>query len=208
MNRNVLSLILLLFPLVFSLSSCGLFQPVSSAGERPVGPEPEILFEPEVERPVVQPKAEPPAEPKTEPITEVKTEVAKEDALRQNVVDYARQFVGTSYKTAGKNPGGFDCSGFTGYVMGQFGIQLSASSKYQEKDGEMIPVSEAKPGDLIFFRREKNGTVFHVSLVVSNDENGLVVVHSTSSRGVVVDNIDQSSYWREKYATACRVIRP
>ena len=207
MIRNVRYFILLLLPLLFPLTSCGLFQPVSSTTP-PAEPESELLFEPERDRPVVvvQPKTEEPRE--EPPVKEEVVEVKKEDALRREVVDYARQFVGTSYKTAGKAPGGFDCSGFTGYVMGQFGVQLSASSKYQEKDGEMIPVSETQPGDLLFFRRDKNGTVFHVAIVVSNDDDGLVVVHSTSSRGVVIDNINQSSYWREKYATACRVIRP
>jgi cell wall-associated NlpC family hydrolase len=91
-------------------------------------------------------------------------------------------------------------------VMNEFGVRLSASSKYQEKDGTPIPVSEVRTGDLIFFRHDKNGTVFHVSLVISNDEDGLYVVHSTSSRGVVVDNLHTSSYWKAKYATACRVI--
>ena len=139
---------------------------------------------------------------------ETTTEPKEEDALRQGVVDYAQQFVGTHYRAAGKNPEGFDCSGFTGYVMGHFGIKLSASSKYQENDGKKIPVEEVLPGDLMFFRRDKSSTVFHVAIVISNDQDGLYVVHSTSARGVVVDNIKKSSYWSAKYATACRVIKP
>ncbi|MBK8489532.1 MAG: C40 family peptidase [Saprospirales bacterium] len=179
MNRNVALSILLLLILHFSLSSCNAFRPVSTAYH---------------------------SYPSS---TTARTKEPKEeDVLRQKVADYAQQFVGTKYKVAGKTPGGFDCSGFTGYVMSQFDIQLSASSKYQESDGKMIPVSEVQPGDLMFFRREKNGAVFHVSLVIANNENGITVVHSTSSRGVVIDNIQQSSYWREMYATACRVIRP
>lgn len=138
------------------------------------------------------------------------TSAAKESpdtALRKEVTKYAQEFLGSPYKYAGKTPSsGFDCSGFTGYVMKQHGIQLSASSRYQEKDGKKIAVDEAKPGDLIFFRRSKTGTVFHVALVISNDKNGLVVIHSTSKRGVVKENIRESSYWRSKYATACDVI--
>jgi cell wall-associated NlpC family hydrolase len=183
MIRNVLTLILLLFSLQFSSVSCSAFRPISY-----VEPVRETIdpFEPVA-----------PVEPKVE------------DALRGQVVDYARQFLGTRYKIAGKKPDtGFDCSGFTGYIMGQYGIQLSASSKYQEKDGKAIPVSEVQQGDLLFFRREKAGTVFHVAIVISNDQDGLFVIHSTSQRGVVIDNISESSYWRAKYATACRVINP
>lgn len=179
MNRNVATSILLLSILHFSLASCNAFRPVRTTSHI-----------------------------STSSNTARANEPKEEDALRQKVVDYAQQFVGTKYKVAGKTPGGFDCSGFTGYVMRQFDIQLSANSRYQESDGKMIQVSEVQPGDLMFFRREKNGDVFHVSLVVANDENGIIVVHSTSTRGVVIDNIQQNAYWRDKYATACRVIRP
>jgi len=189
MYKNAIFLILLLSSLYFSISSCDLFQPLSSVQIN------------ETERPPNRPK----------PVTSTKkppadhTEVS---SLRQEVVDYARQFVGTGYQYAGKNPNGFDCSGFTGYVFKQFDISLSGSSRYQENDGVRIPVSEVQPGDLLFFRKEKNGAVFHVSLVISNDADGLYVVHSTSSRGVVIDNIRTNSYWKEKYVTACRVIQP
>jgi cell wall-associated NlpC family hydrolase len=186
--------ILLLLLLYFSLGAC------SSSRPFPV-------YSPSSSRPRIEPPANPREAPVEEPIEAAAEEPKEADALRQKVVDYAQQFVGTRYKAAGKNPSGFDCSGFTGYVMGNFGIQLSASSKYQEKDGIPIPVSEVQAGDLIFFRREPNGTVFHVSLVISNDQDGLYVVHSTSSRGVVIDNIHQSSYWKSKHATACRVIK-
>jgi len=204
MFKNAPVLILLLLVLHFSIMSCGAFRPLES----PVTIIPEDELDP-IEAPVTKvpkPKEDPVVET-PEPIKE-KAEPKEEDALRQGVVDYAQQFVGTGYKAAGKDPKGFDCSGFTGYVMGHFGIKLSASSSYQEADGKPIPVSEVLPGDLIFFRRDKNGPVFHVSLVISNDQDGLIVVHSTSGRGVVIDDIRKSSYWSSKYATACRVIKP
>lgn len=202
MNKNVVLPIMLLSIIFFSLPSCDLFQPLSATG-RYEPPEPTVFHE--IQKPT-------PAEEKTTAEYPVLEEPAaketKGSSLRQELVTYAKQFVGTDYLYAGKKPGGFDCSGFTGYVFGHFDIPLSGSSRYQENDGVKIPVSEVQAGDLLFFRREKNGTVFHVSLVISNDENGLFVVHSTSSRGVVIDNIQANSYWREKHATACRVIQP
>lgn len=133
------------------------------------------------------------------------SKVDKEEFFRREVVSYAEKQLGAPYKYAGRNPKGFDCSGFTYYVMGNYKIPLSVSSRTQEKEGRGIPVKAAKTGDLIFFRRSKLGQVFHVAMVISNDRNGLRVIHSTS-RGVVVDNVSHSSYWKPKISSARDVI--
>lgn len=131
--------------------------------------------------------------------------VNEEDIFRQEVISHAKEYVGSRYKYAGRDPKGFDCSGFTYFVFDHYDISLSPSSRDQERNGQSIPVKEARTGDLIFFRRSKTGQVFHVALVVSNDEEGLKVIHSTS-RGVVIDNISNSSYWKPKISTARNVI--
>ncbi|NRB48594.1 MAG: C40 family peptidase [Saprospiraceae bacterium] len=133
--------------------------------------------------------------------TEARPALTREEMLREDVVQYAKQFVGTKYVYAGKDPRGFDCSGFTRYVWKEFDVSLSGSSRMQEDQGTPISVSKAKAGDLIFFRREKHGRVFHVALVVSNSREGLRVIHSTN-RGVVIDNISNNSYWKPKISTA------
>ena len=125
---------------------------------------------------------------------------------RQEIVKFAKKYEGTGYKYAGKNPNGFDCSGFTHYVMKNFGIDLPPVSRYQENEGEKIQVQGVKPADLLFFRRTKEGTVFHVGLVISNDSDGIRMIHSSSSRGVVIDNIRENNYWKSKIATARNVI--
>jgi cell wall-associated NlpC family hydrolase len=120
-----------------------------------------------------------------------------ENSLRADVIGYARQFTGVDYLDAGKTPEtGFDCSGFTGYVMRKYDIFLSASASGQAIQGIPKGIQEAQPGDLVFFRRSPAAPVFHVALVMSNDGNRLMVVHSTSSRGVLVEDILASSYWR------------
>ncbi|MCB0629747.1 MAG: C40 family peptidase [Saprospiraceae bacterium] len=130
----------------------------------------------------------------------------REVQLREDIVSYAKKQLGKRYKYAGRTPKqGFDCSGFTYYVMSNFDIRLSPSSREQENEGRPVDVSNAKTGDLIFFRRSKKGAVFHVALVVSNTKEGLTVIHSTS-RGVVVDNISRSSYWKPKISTARDVV--
>lgn len=124
---------------------------------------------------------------------------SKTSNFRRNIADYARKYEGTGYKYAGKSPQtGFDCSGFTNYVFKNYGVQLSPSSTEQAKQGRAKPVQEAKPGDLIFFRRSPAEPIFHVALVIANDRTGIHVIHSTTSRGVVRDNITESSYWKPK----------
>jgi cell wall-associated NlpC family hydrolase len=59
---------------------------------------------------------------------------------------------------------------------------------------------------LIFFG--KNGKVSHVAMVVSNTYEGISVVHSTTSKGVMVQNITKSTYWKPKILFARDVISP
>lgn len=123
----------------------------------------------------------------------------------QKVAEFAYRQIGTKYKYAGKDQKGFDCSGLVFFVMNEFGYALPGGSRTQEKYGRGLVPSETRAGDLIFFRRDKNGEIFHVAIVYSNDAEGLKVVHSTSSRGVVIDNISHNSYWKPKISTARRI---
>ncbi len=124
---------------------------------------------------------------------------AGDASLRRDIAAYAQKYKGSRYTPAGKHPSaGFDCSGFTSYVMQQFRIRLSASSQEQARQGRAKKLNEALPGDLVFFRRSPSGPVFHVAMVLSNDRHGIRIIHSTTSRGVVVDELLQSSYWKPK----------
>jgi cell wall-associated NlpC family hydrolase len=127
--------------------------------------------------------------------------------VRNNVVDFAAEQKGTRYKYAGRSPKtGFDCSGFTHYVYNEFGVELTPVSRVQEDEGKRINLKDAQAGDLIFFRKSNNGSVFHVALVVSQSPGNLTVIHSTSSRGVIMENIYDSSYWRSKIMSARDVL--
>ena len=141
------------------------------------------------------------------PIAEAKTKkkVSAEMALRRDITEYAQDFVGTKYRSAGKSPSGFDCSGFVHYVMKEYDIEMASSSATQEKQGQKITKKDAQPGDLAFFRRSKAGRVFHVAMVLDNDDGDLTVIHSTS-RGVVIDRLKASSYWRAKVMTLRNVV--
>ena len=133
-------------------------------------------------------------------------EADAETRLRQNITESSREHIGTKYKYAGKKPStGFDCSGFTSYVYGQYSQELSSSSSAQSKQGKKIALKDAKSGDLIFFSRDGK-TIMHVALVLSNTNEGITVIHSTSSKGVIIQNITKSNYWKPKILFARDVL--
>lgn len=129
--------------------------------------------------------------------------------MRQDVSGWAQNYVGTRYKYAGTSPRtGFDCSGFTSFVYKEFDLKLSTSSAAQSGQGVKIPIAEAQAGDLIFFKHARGKGIQHVALVVSNDENGLMICHATNSRGVIVENVYASDYWKKRLLFARDVIGP
>ena len=119
---------------------------------------------------------------------------------RQNVAWFAASYSDWGFKyqsgSAAYENGGFDCSGFVTFVLNYFDIKTKRSAADQFHDGTQLPVEMARPGDLVFFGGKNN--ISHVAMVVTNDEKGLVVVHSTNSKGVTQENITESKYWKGK----------
>ncbi|MDO5700421.1 MAG: C40 family peptidase [Bowdeniella nasicola] len=72
-------------------------------------------------------------------------------AAASSVVQIAYRYIGTPYVAGGSSPAGFDCSGFTSYVYRQVGINLPRSSSAQRHAGRVVPASQARPGDLIWW---------------------------------------------------------
>ena len=140
------------------------------------------------------------------PHTETHPSRKDEHRLRSDITKSASKHVGTRYKYGGKSPTGFDCSGFVSFVMQKHGVPVSGASYTQEKLGKKITKERAQPGDLVFFRKSRTGKVFHVSMVYGNDRGDLTLIHSTSSRGVVIDKMSESSFWRSKVMTVKDVI--
>ncbi|MEM1121278.1 MAG: C40 family peptidase [Bacteroidota bacterium] len=126
--------------------------------------------------------------------------------VRMQLQKDAERLIGVKYKYGGTTPKGFDCSGFTGYVYNKSNIDITRSSQTQAKKGIRIKVKDAQKGDLVFFTGTGKNKISHVAMVISNDHKGLVVVHSTSSKGVRKDNVTRSSYWNPKILFARRIL--
>lgn len=104
---------------------------------------------------------------------------------RQNLVNYALQFVGGKYRAGGNDPHtGADCSGFTRYVMQHgAGVSINRSSGSQAMQGVAVGADQMRPGDLIFYGNGKR--INHVALYIGN---GQVVHASTYKTGIKISN--------------------
>ena len=162
------------FLLILSFSSCGLLQPISTDGGRTT-------------------------------TSRTRSGESPSSGVRAVVVQEAQDLLGTRYKYGGNNPReGFDCSGLTVWTFQQAGLNLPRTSRTQAVEGERVRENQARPGDLVYFRR--NGSVFHVALITDVSSNEMWVIHSTSSRGVIREDVLASSYWRPKIAGVRNVI--
>lgn len=116
---------------------------------------------------------------------EAEAAAASAAGARQNLVNYALQFVGGPYRAGGNDPHtGADCSGFVKYVMQNgAGISMNRSSGSQATQGRAISSSEMQPGDLIFYG--SGSRINHVAMYIGN---GQIVHASTYKTGIKVSN--------------------
>ncbi len=105
--------------------------------------------------------------------------------VRVDLVNYAKQFLGNPYVWGGTSlTGGADCSGFVLSVFAHYGVSLPHHSGSQAQMGKGISLSEALPGDLVFYA--KNGAINHVAIYIGNGQ----VIHASSPRtGIKISNV-------------------
>ncbi len=95
------------------------------------------------------------------------------------VMDTAASLVGTRYVWGGTTPAGFDCSGFTGYVMARHGISLPRTAQQQMNATRQVSAAEAAPGDLVFF--VSGGRAYHNAIYAGNG-----LIYDSGSSGSTV----------------------
>ena len=81
-------------------------------------------------------------------------EVLSEEELRQQIVDFALQFVGNPYVYGGTSlTNGADCSGFVMSVFAEFGYELPRVAAAQCSASEKKSIAHIEVGDLVFMVR-------------------------------------------------------
>ena len=98
---------------------------------------------------------------------------ARSFAVRaQKVMRTGNSLKGVPYRRGGTTPRGFDCSGFTRYVYKKVGLSLPHSATAQMHKARRISRSQARPGDLVFFR--SGSRAYHVGIYAGGNK----VLHS------------------------------
>ncbi|OUD03264.1 NlpC/P60 family protein [Streptomyces swartbergensis] len=82
----------------------------------------------------------------------------------------ARSVLGKPYIWGANGPSGFDCSGLTQWSYAQAGVSLPRTSQGQRYAGRQVPLSEARPGDLVVYRSDAS----HVGMYMGNGQ----VIHA------------------------------
>jgi cell wall-associated NlpC family hydrolase len=118
------------------------------------------------------------------------------------VINTAQQYMGVPYVWGGSTPAGFDCSGFTQYVLKQNGINIPRTAAEQYQSGVSIMKSNLKVGDLVFFTTYKPGAS-HVGFYLGD---GKFVHASSGAKQVTISSLDEK-YFTERYIGARRYIK-
>ncbi len=95
-----------------------------------------------------------------------------DDATVQMIMDEALKYQGYPYVFGGSNPQtSFDCSGLTQWCFAKAGINLPRTAQAQYDVTQHISLSEAKPGDLVFFHSTyaTSDYVTHIGIYVGNN---------------------------------------
>lgn len=133
--------------------------------------------------------------------------VCHEMNYRDSITNYAANYIGVPYKWGGVTPDGFDCSGFVLYVFERFGVQLPHSSRSMADLGEKRAKTEAKAGDVIFFKGRNTTTIGHAGIVYHTSEDEVFFIHSSSPRGggVKISSLS-NSYYKQRFVKIVDVI--
>lgn len=125
------------------------------------------------------------------------------DEKFRKMITEAEKYLGYPYVWGGSSPStSFDCSGFVSWVINHCGNGWNVGR--QTANGlmgkcDIIPKSEAKPGDLIFFQKTYNTSgASHVGIYVGNG----MMIHCGSP--ISYASIEMS-YWRQHYYCMGRI---
>ena len=132
----------------------------------------------------------------------------------EEIVAYAKKFLGVPYVYGGASTSGFDCSGFTMYVYKKFGISMRHGAQAQAKLGTAIKADKSsasslkknlKAGDLVFFLDyETMDEIGHCGIYIGDGK----FIHASSGSGycVKINSLLPGEYYNTRYCAARRVI--
>jgi peptidoglycan DL-endopeptidase CwlO len=140
-----------------------------------------------------QPEQNAPAE-KPSTTTVAPRETVSNSGDADELIAYAKRYLGVPYVWGGTSPRGFDCSGFTQHVFRSIGISLPRVSRDQQDVGTRISPYNVQKGDLVF----RGDPAHHVAIYIGGGK----IIHAPQTGDVV----KIATYNPGKYTTAARVL--
>ena len=135
------------------------------------------------------------AEKKEDKKKETSSSSKKSKTTGEDIIAYAKKYLGYKYVYGTAGPNTFDCSGFTSYVYKHFGYSLNRTSSGQRSNGKKVSKSDLKAGDILCFSG-------HVGLYIGGNK----FIHAANPRkGVIISSLSES-YYVKTYITARRIL--
>lgn len=120
----------------------------------------------------------------------------------QAIADFALQFAGYPYVWAGNTPAGFDCSGFTQYVvLNTVGIDIGHGTAGQTAYGAFVEWDAWQRGDLVYFANTYGAGISHAGIYIGD---GQFIHAENEATGVTISSL-YSDYYSAHYYGAYRV---
>jgi len=117
-------------------------------------------------------------------------DVPVEEITNFSLYHFIDDWYGTRYRFGGTSKSGIDCSSFTQKLYAStYGIEIPRTAVTQYSACKRIEKDDLREGDLLFFHTTRSG-ISHVGVYLGNNR----FIHASSSRGVVISNLNESYY--------------
>jgi cell wall-associated NlpC family hydrolase len=131
---------------------------------------------------------------------EAKWGVDLPDDADTNLIKEIDSWLGVPYKYGGKDKSGTDCSGMVYSIYNNvYGFSLNRSAYDIIQNVIKVPIEEAKFGDIVFFKINKN-RVSHVGIYLGDKK----FIHASTQLGVRIDSLEMP-YYRDRFYMAGRI---
>nr|WP_315176637.1 LysM peptidoglycan-binding domain-containing protein [uncultured Flavobacterium sp.] len=127
-------------------------------------------------------------------------------SIADDLIAKASDNLGIRYRSGGTTRAGFDCSGLMCSTFSALDIKLPRSSSEMSNIGLRITPTEAKKGDLIFFKTRGSGRINHVGMVVDVVGDEIKFIHSSTNSGVIISSTKEG-YYHRNFAQVNRVLK-
>ncbi len=126
--------------------------------------------------------------------------VSESDIKNEKLYQFVNEWYGVTYKYAGKDKAGIDCSGLASTLYLQvYKKKISSNTKALADEVKKIKESDLKEGDLVFFITFGK-TISHVGVYLQNHK----FIHASTKKGVMISDLNEP-YFKKTYVSSGRV---